>query len=107
MIPPQAHPKSKIAKLSSSISKQRELLNKLQEEKQRTEMELRQNEAVMQTKISSLAEERLNVERLILKATVTIQRFARGFITRLKVKKVQELQMRFERARLDDALAQM
>jgi len=38
---------------------------------------------------------------------VTIQRYTRGFITRLKVRRVYHLQMEFERARLDDALAQM
>ena len=38
---------------------------------------------------------------------MTIQRHARGFITRLKVRKVYHLQMEFEKARLDDALAQM
>ena len=44
---------------------------------------------------------------LIIQAAITIQRFARGFITRLKVRKVYKLQMEFEKARLDDALAQM
>jgi hypothetical protein len=61
----------------------------------------------MQDKIVTLAEERKNVERLILRSTITIQRFARGFITRIKVRKVYHLQMEFEKARLDDALAQM
>ena len=44
---------------------------------------------------------------IILRATITIQRFARGMITRLKVKRVQNLQMEYEKAKLDDALAQM
>lgn len=61
----------------------------------------------MQDKIITLAEERKNIEKLILKSTITIQRFARGFITRIKVRKVYHLQMEFEKARLDDALAQM
>jgi len=61
----------------------------------------------MQEKIVALSEERKNVHMLILRAAVTIQRFARGFITRLKVRRVYRLQMEFERARLDDALAQM
>ena len=62
---------------------------------------------MMEQKIQNLAVERKNVENLILRATVTIQRFARGFITRLKVKRVYRLQMEFEKARLDDAIAQM
>ena len=68
-------------------------------------MELKQNALFMQQKMQNLADERRNVENIILKATVTIQRFARGFITRLKVRRVYALQMEFEKARLDDALA--
>ena len=68
---------------------------------------MRQNEGMMEDRIRTLADERKNVERIILKATITIQRYARGFITRLKVRRVYRLQMEFERARLDDALAQM
>jgi hypothetical protein len=41
------------------------------------------------------------VEAIIIRAIVTIQRWARGWITRRKVKQVQELQMEFERAKLD------
>ena len=41
--------------------KQRELLAKLQEEKQRMEQELMQNEGIMQDKIVGLHEERRNV----------------------------------------------
>jgi hypothetical protein len=43
----------------------------------------------------------------ILKATICIQRHARGFITRLKVKKVVEMQENFERLRLQEALDSM
>lgn len=71
------------------------------------EFEMQQNESLMQEKVTNLAEERRNIQMLILKATITIQRHARGFITRMKVRKVYHLQMEFEKARLDDALAQM
>lgn len=68
-------------------------------------MELRKNADMMEQKIQNLAVERNNVHNLIVRATITIQRFARGFITRLKVKRVYKLQMEFEKARLDDAIA--
>lgn len=93
--------------MANNVDKHRELLAKLQEDRIRTEMELAQNAGMMEQRIKTLADERKNVERLILKATITIQRYARGFITRLKVRKVYHLQMEFEKARLDDALAQM
>lgn len=96
-----------MAQLASSVDKQKELLAKLQAERQQMEAEMHQNESFMQDKIITLAEERKNIEKLILKSTITIQRHARGFITRIKVRKVYHLQMEFERARLDDALAQM
>jgi len=70
-------------------------------------MELRQNSNLMENKLQNLSNERSNVEKIILNAAVTIQRFGRGFITRIKVRHVYHLQMEFERARLDDALAQM
>ena len=98
-------PSKKISKLASNVDKQREKLEKLQEDKLRTEMELRKNANAIEDKIRSLAEERKQFEKLIVKSTITIQRFARGFITRLKVRKVYHLQMEFEKARLDDALA--
>lgn len=80
---------------------------KLQQDKFRTEMELKQNALIMEDKLQILSTERRNVEMIILKAAITLQRFARGFITRIKVKRVYALQMQFERARLDDALSQM
>ena len=61
----------------------------MKEEKEKTERELAQNDMIMQQKVQSLVDERQYVERLILSSTITIQRFARGFITRLKVKKFQ------------------
>ena len=100
-------PSKKVTQLSSSVDKQKELLAKLQADKIRTEMELRENAGLMQDKIQTLADERSNIEKLILKATITIQRFARGMITRMKVHRVYHLQMEFEKAKLDDALAQM
>ena len=72
--------------MSSSVDKQRELLQKLKEERERTERELAQNQVLMEQKVQSLVDERQQVERLILGSTITIQRFARGFITRLKLK---------------------
>ena len=79
-------PDSKLQKMSSSVDKQRELLQKLKEERERTERELAQNQVLMEQKVQSLVDERQQVERLILGSTITIQRFARGFITRLKLK---------------------
>lgn len=66
------NPSKKVNELASSVDKQRELLAKLQQDKLRTEMELRANAGLMQDKIQALASERQNVERLILKATITI-----------------------------------
>ena len=71
------------------------------------ERELEYNNMMMQQKVQSLVDERQFVERLIVSSTITIQRFARGFITRLKLKKFQNLQMELERAKLDDALNEM
>ena len=79
----------------------------MKEEKERTERELAQNQMVMEQKVQSLVDERQHVERLILSSTITIQRFARGFITRLKLKKFQNLQIELEKARLDDVLSAM
>ena len=70
-------------------------------------MEMRQNELMMEQKIRGLMTEKQRAERIILNSAVTIQRHARGFITRLKIKKVQNLHMMYEKARLDDALDQM
>jgi hypothetical protein len=44
---------------------------------------------------------------IILKSIICIQRHARGFITRLKVKKVVEMQENFEKMRLQEALNSM
>ena len=65
-------PSKKVAQLSSSVDKQKELLAKLQADKIRTEMELRENAGFMQERIQTLADERSNIEKLILKATITI-----------------------------------
>ena len=65
-------PSKKVTQLSSSVDKQKELLAKLHQEKLRTEMELRENADLMQDRIQTLADERSNIEKLILKATITI-----------------------------------
>ena len=57
--------------------------------------------------MEKMERERREVEMKILNATINIQRGARGFITRLKVRRVQELQTQFEKARLNEVLAQM
>ena len=41
--------------------------------------------------MNELAEERRNIQMIILQAAITIQRVARGFITRIKVRKVRHL----------------
>ena len=46
-------------------------------------------------------------ERAIIDATITIQRFARGFITRIKVRSVQLLAAQLERAHLNEMLGSM
>ena len=46
-----AQPSKKIANLTSSVDKQRELLIKLQQDKIRTEMELKQNAMMMEDKL--------------------------------------------------------
>ena len=51
-------PSKKISQLTSNVDKQREMLEKLQEDKIRTEMELRKNATAMEDKIRSLADER-------------------------------------------------
>ena len=63
----------------------------MREEQARTERELAQNQMLMEQKVQTLVDERQLVERLILSSTITIQRFAKGFITRLKLKKFQNL----------------
>ena len=42
----------------------------------------------MRNKIQNLQNERAQVENIILNATITIQKWARGFITRNKIVKV-------------------
>ena len=59
-------PSKKVTQLSSSVDKQKELLAKLQADKIRTEIELRENAGLMQDKIQTLADERSNIEKLIL-----------------------------------------
>ena len=80
------------------------ILEKLKEEKERTEREMMENQRLMEDKIKGLLSERQKAERAILGATITIQRFARGWITRMKIRKVQEMQVMYEKARLDEQL---
>lgn len=61
----------------------------------------------MQQKLQRLQNERSQVEAIIIRAVVTIQKCVKGWITRRKVKQVQELQRMFERAKLDEVMAQM
>lgn len=55
------HSVAEAQEMVDDYAKQRELLAKLQEEKQRMEQELMQNEGIMQDKIVGLHEERRNV----------------------------------------------
>jgi hypothetical protein len=43
------------------------------------------NEIMMRSKIQKLQDERQQVEAIILRATLTIQKWAKGWITRRKV----------------------
>lgn len=47
------------------------------------------------------------MEVKIVKAAVVIQRFARGFITRLNFKKLQEKQIQDEKEKLNNVLAEL
>lgn len=60
------HSDAEAEEMVHDYAKQRELLSKLQEEKQRMEQELMQNEGIMQEKIVGLHEERRNVQMLII-----------------------------------------
>ena len=105
--PPLMPQDPKMQKMASSVEQQKELLRQLKEQKERTERELAQNQLMMSQRVQSIESERAEVEKLILKSTVTIQRLARGFITRLKLRKFKNLEMELERARLDEALSAM
>ena len=61
----------------------------------------------MKSRLDKLAAERARVEQIIMKAVITIQRYAKGWITRRKLKQVEELTRQFERAKLDEVMAQM
>lgn len=49
-------------KLANSVENQKEFLQKLKEERERTELELTQNNMMMQQKVQSLVDERQFVE---------------------------------------------
>lgn len=61
----------------------------------------------MKSRLDKLAAERARVEQIIMKAVITIQRYSKGWITRRKLKQVEELTRQFERAKLDEVMAQM
>ena len=61
----------------------------------------------MEERLHSMHAERKKVENIIIDATIKIQKVARGFITRMKIEKVKEIQDKYEKAKLYEALASM
>jgi hypothetical protein len=96
-----------IDKQVKEVSKQKELLMKLQREKEELEAQMKQNDRVIQKRMEKLHEERKQMEDKILKSSITIQRYARGFIQRLKYAKLAEEATEKERGKLQSALADM
>lgn len=61
----------------------------------------------MQHRMMELETQRRAMVELLEKSVVKIQKVARGFITRLKIKNVQRWKEDFERARLHEMLGSM
>jgi hypothetical protein len=61
----------------------------------------------MQRRLEEYESERNMVQIMLTKAAITMQRYARGFITRLKLRKFQEMQDAYEKAKLADMLNEM
>jgi len=64
------------------VGKQKELLQRLQKEKEDLQKQMQANDQAMQNRIVKLHNERKQLEQRIIKASITIQRFARGFLAR-------------------------
>eukprot|EP00347_Sterkiella_histriomuscorum_P006696 403351785 len=91
-----------IEKQMKEVNKQKELLLKLQREKEELENQMKTNERAIQNRMQKLHQERMQMEQHITKASIVMQRYARGFITRLRYKKMQEEQIKAEKEKLNN-----
>lgn len=80
---------------------------KLQREKELLEKQMQQNEKFINNRMQKLHQERKLMEEKIVKASVVIQRHARGFIQRLRFKKMEDDNMREEKVKLNNVLNDM
>ena len=86
------------------INKQKEFLLKLQQDKEALERHMRENEAVMATRMQKIAEEKHQMESKIQQAAVCIQRHARGMIARFAYKRYMEDLRKREKQKLSNML---
>jgi hypothetical protein len=77
---------------------------KLQREKDELERQMQLNERNIQNRMQKLHNERKMMEDKIVKASVVIQRYARGFIQRLRYKRMQEEDRDREKMKLNNML---
>ncbi|CDW86827.1 UNKNOWN [Stylonychia lemnae] len=96
-----------LEKQMKEVNKQKELLQKLQREKDELEKQMQNNEKAIQNRMQKLHQERRLMEEKIIKASIVIQRFARGFIARLRFKNLQDNQIIEQKAKLANVLDEL
>lgn len=72
------------------MMRQKDLLEKLQQEKELIKMQMQHNERVMEQRMAHLAEERNAIERKVQNACVTIQKNFKMFFQRRAYRKMLE-----------------
>lgn len=76
------------------------MLERLKQQKFMTQQRMLENQAAMQNRMLELETQRRAMAELLEMSAVKIQKVARGFITRTKIKNVQRWKEDFERAKL-------
>jgi len=89
------------------MMRQKDLLEKLQQEKELIRLQMLHNERVMQSRMSHLADEKMAIERKVNNACITIQKFFRMFFQRKAYLKMKAENEKDPKEKLQEMLAQM